>query len=335
MYLSSFIVVTCCLAVSLGFHVNMSPTRSLTSKPSISMHFDEALVERELASGQLTRQRYVASNRFRVRPGKSAKFEKRWATRKSRLATLDGFRFFTLLKRVATEGIDENADDYEEGNYVSYTIWENKDNFDAWRTGDAFKEAHGGGGFNISGFVGLLTTALFIIKGSPKPAFYDGLLPVTDNYLAYSPQLSSANENAEGGWRQVEADGKNEIRPEVFVSMDQFSVKDESKAEFEQTFAGKMKQQMEANPPKSLSEREAAGKTQDNGMLSFSLLRRDADKADDGVTHSLWRLWTNRAAYDAWKSKVDQVAEVQAHLSGPKKTSLYEGKLTLISEQGP
>jgi hypothetical protein len=37
---------------------------------------------------------------------------------------------------------------------------------------DAFKEAHGGGG--LSGFVGLLTTALFILDGGPKPAFYDG-----------------------------------------------------------------------------------------------------------------------------------------------------------------
>merc|ERR1711871_536712 len=117
------------------------------------------------------------------------------ATRKSRLATLDGFRFFTLLKRVATEGMDEDARDYEEGNYVSFTIWENKDNFNAWRT--------------------------------------------PYHYLAFSPQLSAANENAKGGWRQVDADGKNEIRPEVFVSMDQYSVKHTSKVEFEQFFAKK------------------------------------------------------------------------------------------------
>ena len=90
---------------------------------------------------------------------------------------------------------------------MSFTVWETKDNFNAWRTGDAFKEAHGGGKFNISGFVSLISTALFIIKGSPKPAFYDALLPVSENILETKPHLSSANENAEGGWRQVEADG--------------------------------------------------------------------------------------------------------------------------------
>ena len=72
------------------------------------------------------------------------KFEKRWADRKSRVAQLEGFRFFTLLKRVAIPGISDYSKDGDFGNYVSLTVWENKDCFDAWRTGDAFKEAHGG-----------------------------------------------------------------------------------------------------------------------------------------------------------------------------------------------
>ena len=45
-------------------------------------------------------ERYIAMNRFKVKQGAGAKFEQRWATRKSRLAVLDGFRFFTLLRRV-------------------------------------------------------------------------------------------------------------------------------------------------------------------------------------------------------------------------------------------
>jgi hypothetical protein len=49
--------------------------------------------------------------------------------------------------------------------------------FDAWRTGEAFKEAHGGGG--MSDFFKLLGTALFILDGAPKPAFYAGDLPLT------------------------------------------------------------------------------------------------------------------------------------------------------------
>jgi len=55
-----------------------------------------------------------------------------------RLSQLDGFRFFTLLKRVEAYGVKYDSDD---GNYVSFTIWEEKANFDSWRTGEAFKEA--------------------------------------------------------------------------------------------------------------------------------------------------------------------------------------------------
>ena len=53
-----------------------------------------------VGEGQLDRARYVASNRFRVQEGKGAAFEKRWAERPSRLAKLDGFRYFTLMRRV-------------------------------------------------------------------------------------------------------------------------------------------------------------------------------------------------------------------------------------------
>jgi heme-degrading monooxygenase HmoA len=38
----------------------------------------------QLAEGQLTSTRYIASNRFKVRPNAGAKFEKRWAERTSR-----------------------------------------------------------------------------------------------------------------------------------------------------------------------------------------------------------------------------------------------------------
>ena len=134
----------------------------------MNVDFDEALKERVLAAGSLERKTYIASNRFQVRKSKEAKFDQRWASRKSRLAQLDGFRFFTLLKRVEAFGAKYDSDS---DNYVSYTIWQTKDNFNEWRTGEAFKEAHGGGG--ILDFMKLISTALFIIKGSPKPAFFD------------------------------------------------------------------------------------------------------------------------------------------------------------------
>jgi len=47
----------------------------------------------------------------------------------------------------------------------------------------------------------LLTTALFILDGGPKPAFYDGLLP------AINFENSNTNLDMDGGWRKVAADG--------------------------------------------------------------------------------------------------------------------------------
>ena len=89
-------------------------------------------------------ERYIACNRFKVKPQQGPKFEKRWADRKSRLSELEGFRFFSLLKRINDDGTEYEG---PEPQYISFTTWENKDNFDAWRSGDAFKEAHGGTGF--------------------------------------------------------------------------------------------------------------------------------------------------------------------------------------------
>jgi hypothetical protein len=53
----------------------------------------------------LTRDRYIATNRFTVHKGREAKFEKRWATRKSKLATLDGFKYFHLMRRVKVDDV--------------------------------------------------------------------------------------------------------------------------------------------------------------------------------------------------------------------------------------
>ena len=81
---------------------------------------------------------------FTVRSGREAKFEKRWADRSSRLATLDGFKYFHLMRRVGLDdetnsGKDPLADTDAFGNYVSFTIWDEKKHFNAWRGGDAFK----------------------------------------------------------------------------------------------------------------------------------------------------------------------------------------------------
>ena len=76
-------------------------------------------------------------------------------------------------------------------------------------TGEAFKEAHGGG--TIFGFAEMLISSLMVLKGGPKPAFYEGLLPVV------KPPPEGTPWKAVGGWRDVPADGKEggELGPTV------------------------------------------------------------------------------------------------------------------------
>ena len=257
-----------------------------SKRASLRMHFEEAITgNRALKEESLFAQRYVATNRFKVRPNAGPKFEKRWADRKSRLAQLPGFRFFTLLRRISipvtqtanAEAVTINAgdmyvDEGSFGNYISLTIWETKANFDAWRTGDAFKEAHGGGG--IIDFIKLLSTALFILDGAPKPAFYDALLPVVGEKLAFE---------SEGGWRTIAADGKSFLSPEVFVSQNRFSVVEGQEVAFEKRW-GSRESRLQEVP----------------GFVGFFLLRRDASKADDGYNYIATTLWKDQEAFKAW-----------------------------------
>jgi heme-degrading monooxygenase HmoA len=165
--------------------------------------------------GLLKRDRYVATNRFAVRKGQQAKFEKRWATRKSRLATLPGFQYFHLMRRVS---LSNNEYVYDEGsndesaqeNYVSFTIWNKKSDFSAWRAGDAFKEAHGG--TSISAFLSTMVNSALVLRGAPRPAFYDGLLLQKADQALFVPETVD-------GWRNVQADGIDTLPTECFVEM--------------------------------------------------------------------------------------------------------------------
>lgn len=270
-----------------------------------------------LKEGQLDGQRYIASNRFKVKKGAGATFEKRWATRKSRLATLEGFRFFTLLRRVGRNPGDDVPED--EYNYVSFTIWENVDNFQDWYKGEAFKEAHGGG--SLFGFVEMLVNATFTLNGAPKPAFYDALLPVTT-----PPDMSG--KRVEAGWRVVEADGRNVLDAECFAVMNRFRVAEGREIDFEQRWA----------------QRESKLKEMD-GFKAFFMLRRDGMKADDGFNYSSVTFWKDRASFESW-TKSQQFAHAHGSgkpegqkpdmsmFEGPPSPAFYEGVLLLESETG-
>jgi hypothetical protein len=92
--------------------------------------------------------------------------------------------------------------------------------------------------------------------------------------------------------------------------------------------------------------------TQFDGFKGFLLLRRDG--ADpDGVTHSTWSLWRDRAAFDAWRASEHRPGKPKptppagesagAAPSGagphsmfarPAVPAFYEGILVLESEKG-
>jgi len=291
-------------------------------------------------SGLLKRDRYVATNRFSVRPGKGAKFEKRWATRKSRLATLEGFKYFHLMRRVTLNEDGTNTyaggDDSEssQGNYVSFTIWEKKSHFSAWRKGEAFKEAHGG--TSIGAFVSTMVSSALVLKGAPRPAFYDGLL------LQSTTPSADMLPDIVDGWREVEADGVNVLPAECFIACNQFFVSPENAAAFEKRWA----------------DRESKLKECD-GFVAFSMLRRDISGnkghgtvpiSDKEPSYQSTTIWKDRASFDKWREgsafkkahgqaasgdKPSEQKQPPAPLwSKPPEPVFYEGTLVISGEEG-
>lgn len=239
--------------------------------------------------GLLKRDRYVATNRFAVRKNKQAKFEQRWATRKSKLASLDGFKYFHLMRRVTlnddgTTTYDEGTDnDSAFGNYVSFTIWNKKSDFSAWRSGEAFKEAHGG--TSIGAFLGTMVNSLRVLRGAPRPAFYDGL-------LVQSTVPQDVPETVDG-WREVDANGIDTLPAECFVACNQFYVPNENRVAFEQRWAQRVSKLQECD-----------------GFVAFTMLRRDGSAKGHGTspltsdepTYVSTTIWKDRASFDAWRT---------------------------------
>jgi len=260
-----------------------------------------------------------------VRKGKGPAFEKRWATRKSRLAELDGFKFFGLLRNVPVPAMGphapKNPPEQDGEPYTSLTIWDNKSNFMAWRKGDGFKEAHGGG--TIGGFVEMFVASFMNSKGPPKPAFYDGLLPV--------PVSCQNQGDIVNGWRNVQADGQKLLAPELFIASNRFIVRDERAAEFEARWA----------------ERELR-LNEVPGFRGFLLMRREGE-ADDKFNYSSLALWQDEKAFKGWlgSDHFRQSHKARENASGDGKKSVggmggillgqpslacYEAKLTMFKD---
>lgn len=258
-----------------------TPFRAAHSVARVRMVATE--VETVTAVGTLKRDRYVATNQFTVRPGSEAKFEARWANRKSRLAELEGFKYFNLMRRVTLDGGAAPQDAEDPFGYVSLTIWETKQAFNTWRTGDAFKEAHGG--TSIGAFLGAMISSLLVLKGPPRPVFYDGLMQQS--------AVPTSLPKTEGGWRVVAADGVNLLPAEAFIACNRFSVLPGMEAAFEQRWASR---------ESKLEECE--------GFVSFSMLRRDYGNKGHGsgpppaageFNYQSCTVWRDRACFLKWR----------------------------------
>jgi heme-degrading monooxygenase HmoA len=330
------LLLLCSLVVSVQAFVPASPLAQRLSSPLYAtVETDEDVQSEVTAKGLLKRDRYVATNRFTVRKGKAAKFEKRWANRKSRLATLDGFKYFHLMRRVNLEEdgkttYAEDSSDETFGNYVSFTIWEKKSHFSAWRKGSAFIEAHGG--TSIGAFVSTMVNSAMILKGAPRPAFYDGLM-LQAVPPANLPELVD-------GWRSVEADGENTLPVECFVACNNFFVPPENAAAFEKRWADRESKLNECD-----------------GFVCFSMLRRDGQAkghgtvpmSDTEATYQSTTIWRDRQAFDGWR---EGKAFGQAHgqdqkkegappkgppgplWSKPPQPVFYEGTLVITTSDG-
>ncbi len=77
---------------------------------------------------------YIAMNRFRIAAGREGDFETLWRTRDSQLSDVPGFRTFQLLRGPT----DDTAT-----LFVSHTVWDSAESFEAWTNSDAFRNAHG------------------------------------------------------------------------------------------------------------------------------------------------------------------------------------------------
>ncbi|WP_127144509.1 antibiotic biosynthesis monooxygenase family protein [Pelagibacterium montanilacus] len=78
---------------------------------------------------------FVAMNRFKVKPDATTAFEEIWKSRDSRLHEMKGFREFHLLR-----GPEREAEGYVL--YASHTIWESREDFEAWTKSQNFRDAH-------------------------------------------------------------------------------------------------------------------------------------------------------------------------------------------------
>jgi len=79
---------------------------------------------------------YVVQNKFIVKQNKSYAFENFWAHRQSNLKTVPGVESFLLIKNEKNEKNEKNTE------YISHTLWADKDSFLTWLKSPEFFKSH-------------------------------------------------------------------------------------------------------------------------------------------------------------------------------------------------
>ena len=88
---------------------------------------------------------FIAMNRFQINAGREDDFEKVWAKRDSYLNEVSGFKEFHLLRGPTADDITL---------YVSHSVWESRDAFDAWTQSESFRRGHAQAGSSRGTLVG-------------------------------------------------------------------------------------------------------------------------------------------------------------------------------------
>ena len=76
---------------------------------------------------------FIAMNRFRIAVGHESVFEELWRRRDSQLEGVSGFREFHLLR---------GPTDDEATLFASHSVWDSRQDFEAWTESEAFRKAH-------------------------------------------------------------------------------------------------------------------------------------------------------------------------------------------------
>ncbi|MBS0222734.1 MAG: antibiotic biosynthesis monooxygenase [Proteobacteria bacterium] len=88
---------------------------------------------------------FIAMNRFQVILGQEEAFEQVWLSRDTHLVAVPGFIEFHLLRGPTQENHTL---------FSSHTVWQSREDFEAWTRSEAFRKAHRNAGDNKPLYLG-------------------------------------------------------------------------------------------------------------------------------------------------------------------------------------